>query len=342
MGPEVFDAGNPRDRKRWAALVLSAWICAAGAQTRAPQEPTAAGAFPQRPLRAIVPVAAGGGHDLVARIVAGRLSETLGQQVVIDNRAGGGGSVGATLVARAAPDGYTLLVGSISTHALNPALFGKLTYDSQRDFAPISLIGAVPNVLVVHPSLPVTNVAEFIAHARAHPGKINYGSAGVGVSSHLAMELLKTTAGIDVVHVPYKGAGPALADLLAGQVQVMCTSLAGQIAYIRAGRVRAIAVTSARRNAQLPDVPTVIESGLPGFEVGIWFAMFAPAGTARPVVARLHADTVRVVTAPDVRERMAQNGVEAQHSTPEELAAFARSELARWTKVVKASGMKVD
>jgi len=335
--------GDRRARRPngWRVLALAGavWCSAASAQSRHVPESSA---FPQRPLRVVVPVAAGGGHDLTVRILSSRLGEALGQQIVIDNRPGGGGSTGAALVARAAPDGYTLLAGSISTHALNPALHATLPYDPHRDFAPVSLIGTVPNVLVVHPSLPANSLAELIAHARANPGRINYGSAGVGVSSHLAMELLKTTAGIDLVHVPYKGAGPATADLLAGQVQVMCTSLAGQISYIRAGRVRALAVTSARRSAQLPDVPTVVESGFPGFEVGIWFAMFAPASTPSAVVARLHEAMVRALSAADLRDRMTQNGVDTRHSTPQELAVFARAELARWAKVVKASGMTVD
>jgi len=312
----------------------------AHAQTRA-----AAGEgklYPERPLRFVVPVAAGGGHDLVSRLVATPLGKALGQQIVIDNRAGGGGTVGASIVATSPPDGYTLIVGSISTHALNPALYKQLPFDPVRDFAPISLVATQPNVLVVHPSLPVATVKELVAYARARPGQVSYASAGVGVSSHPALELLKTMTGIDLVHVPYKGAGPATTELIGGQVQVMCTSLAGLLPHIRTNRVRALATTAARRSPQVPDVPTMIESGVPGFEVGIWFALFAPAATPKAIVTRLNTEVVKVLESPEIRDRLFQNGVEAVHSTPDELAAFVRSEVVKWAKVVKASGMKVD
>jgi tripartite-type tricarboxylate transporter receptor subunit TctC len=298
--------------------------------------------WPTRPLRLIVPTAPGGGTDFTGRLVAAKLSETLGQQVVVENRGGGGGSVGADNAAKATPDGYTLLLGSIATHAVNPALYKKLPYDHIKDFAPVSLIGTVPNVLVVHPSVPAKTFAEFISYAKANPGKINYGSSGVGSPPHLSMELLRSMTGINMVHVPYKGAGPALADLLGGQVQAMCTSLAGQITYIRAGRVRALGVTTAKRNPQLPDVPTIIEGGVPGYEVTIWYAVFAPVATPKPVVTRLNADMVKALNSPEMKERMALQGMDPSPSTPAELAAFVKTESAKWTKAVKDSGAQAE
>lgn len=304
--------------------------------------PAQAQTYPARPLRMIVPTAPGGGTDFTGRLVALKLSETLGQQVVVENRGGGGGSVGADNAAKATPDGYTLLLGSIATHAVNPALYKKLPYDHIKDFAPVSLIGTVPNVLVVHPSLPVKTFAEFVTYAKANPGKINYGSSGVGSPPHLSMELLRSLTGINLVHVPYKGAGPALADLLGGQVQSMCTSLAGQITYIRAGRVRALGVTTAKRNPQLPDVPTIVESGVPGYEVTIWYGVFAPAKTPAAIVQKLNAEMNKALNAPEMKERMAQQGMDPAPSTPAELAAFVKAESAKWTKAAKDSGATLE
>ena len=299
-------------------------------------------AYPNRPIRAIVPIAPGGGTDITGRLVTTRLSEALGQQIVVDNRAGGGGTIGASIVAKAQPDGYTILFGSISTHGLNPAIFKKLPYDHIKDFAPVSRIGMVPNVLVVHPSLPVKSVSDLIKYARANPGKIIYGSAGIGSPTHLSVELLRSMAGINLLHVPYKGAGPALVELLGGQTQVMCTSLAGQLPHIKAGRVRALAVTTAKRNAQVPDVPTMIEAGLPGYEVTIWYAVFTPAGVPKAVITRLNSELVKLLNAPDMKERMAQIGVDPAPSTPQELAAFVKSETAKWTKTVQEAGVKLE
>jgi tripartite-type tricarboxylate transporter receptor subunit TctC len=298
--------------------------------------------WPARPLRLIVPTAPGGGTDFTGRLVAAKLSETLGQQVVVENRGGGGGSVGADNAAKATPDGYTLLLGSIATHAVNPVLYKKLPYDHIKDFAPVSLIGTVPNVLVVHPSLPAKTFAEFISYAKANPGKINYGSSGVGSPPHLSMELLRSLTGINLVHVPYKGAGPALADLLGGQVQSMCTSLAGQITFIKSGRVRALGVTTAKRNPQLPDVPTIVESGVPGYEVTIWYAVFAPVATPKAIVDRLNAEMVKALNSAEMRERMAQQGMDPAPSTPAELAAFVKVETAKWAKAAKDSGATAE
>ena len=298
--------------------------------------------YPGRPLRAIVPIAPGGGTDTTGRLVLTRLGEVLGQQIVVDNRAGGGGTIGAMIAAKAAPDGYTFLFGSIATHAVNPAMYKKLPYDHIRDFAPVARIGTVPNVLVVHPALPVKTVGELLSHARASPGKINYGSAGIGSPPHLSMELLKSMTGVNIVHIPYKGAGPALAELLGGQTQVMCTSLAGQLPHIKAGRVRALAVTTTGRNAQVPNVPTMIEAGVPGYEVTIWYAVFFPAGAPKAIVTRLNSELVKILSSPDMKDRLAQIGVDPAPSTPEELAAFVKAETVKYTKVAQDAGIKLE
>jgi tripartite-type tricarboxylate transporter receptor subunit TctC len=323
-------------------LAVALTLVPIGAAYPQAQSKDAGQSYPQRPIRAIVPIAPGGGTDTTGRLVMTKLSEKLGQQIVVDNRAGGGGTIGASIAAKAQPDGYTFLFGSISTHGVNPALFKKLPYDHIKDFAPVALIGKVPNVLVVHPSLPVKSVSDLINYAKANPGKINYGSAGLGSPPHLSMELLKSMAAINIVHVPYKGAGPALADLLGGQVQVMCTSLAGQLPHIKAGRVRALAVTTAKRNAQVPDVPTMIEAGVPGYEVTIWYAVFFPAGVPKPIITRLNSALVMLLNTPEMKERMAQIGVDPAPSTPAELAAFVKAETAKWTKVVHDAGVKLE
>ena len=298
--------------------------------------------YPARPLRLIVPTAPGGGTDFTGRLVAAKLSETMGQQVVVENRGGGGGSVGADNAAKATADGYTLLLGSIATHAVNPALYKKLPYDHLKDFASVSLIGTVPNALVVHPSLPVKSMQEFITYAKANPGKINYGSSGVGSPPHLSMELLRSMTGINLVHVPYKGAGPALADLLGGQVQAMCTSIAGLINFVKSGRVRALGVTTAKRNPQLPDVPTIVESGVPGYEVTIWYAVFAPVATPKAIVDKLNAEMVKALNSSEMKERMALQGMDPAPSTPAELTAFVKVETAKWAKAAKDSGATAE
>ena len=298
--------------------------------------------YPSRPLRLIVPTAPGGGTDFTGRLVAAKLSESLGQQVVVENRGGGGGSVGADNAAKSTPDGYTLLLGSIATHAVNPALYKKLPYDHLKDFAPVSLIGTVPNAMVVHPSVPVKSMQEFIAYAKANPGKINYGSSGVGSPPHLSMEVLRSMTGINLVHVPYKGAGPALADLLGGQMQAMCTSLAGLINFIKSGRVRALGVTTAKRNPQLPDVPTIVESGIPGYEVTIWYAVFAPVATPKAIVQKLNTEMVKALNSPEMKERMALQGMDPAPSTPAELTTFVKIETAKWAKAAKDSGATAE
>ena len=295
--------------------------------------------YPLRPLRAIVPNAPGGGSDISGRIVASALGEALGQQVVVDNRPGAGGTLGVAIAARALPDGYTVLMGNISTHGINVAVLKNLPYDPVKDFAPVSMLGTTPNVLVVHPSVPAKTLKEFIAYAKANPGKIRYGSSGAGGSPHLAMELLKSLTGTDMLHVPYKGSGPVTIDLLSGQIHTTSASASSQLPHIKSGKVRALAVTSAKRSPQLPDVPTVIESGVPGYEVTIWFGLFVPAGVSPRIVSRLNAELVKVLDTATLKQRMANAGIDAVSSTPAELAEFVKAEIAKWTNVVKISGV---
>ncbi|CAN0014315.1 unnamed protein product, partial [Phaeothamnion confervicola] len=298
--------------------------------------------YPNRPLRHIVPYPPGGGVDLGTRIVTTRLSDFLGQMIVVDNRPGAGGNLGAELAAKATPDGYTLFTCQIASHAISPALYKRLPYDAMKDLSPISLIGMTPNVLVVHPSLPAKSVGEFISYAKANRGKLNFGSSGVGASPHLTMELFKTTTGIDLVHVPYKGGALALADLMGGHVQVMFDNLPGQLQVIKAGKVRALGVTSGKRAEQLPDIPTVSESGVPGFEVTVWYGMCVPAGVPKRVVAKLNAEVVKTLNLPDVKERLAQASIQAAPSSPEQFAAYIRSESIKWAKVIKDAGLSAD
>jgi tripartite-type tricarboxylate transporter receptor subunit TctC len=298
--------------------------------------------FPERPLRLIVGQAAGTSPDVVARTVAAKWSEFLGQPVIVDNRPGAAESIAAEAVAKAIPDGYTTLFGSIASHGIGPAVYKKLPYDPARDFAPISLVGTVPNVLVVHPGLPVRGVSEFVAFIKANPGKLNYASTGVGTSTHLGMELLKARMALDIVHVPYKSGPAAFADIIGGQVAAGLFNLPAQLPLIKAGKVRALGVSSLKRSVQLPDVPTIAESGVPGYEVVVWYAMFAPAATPRPILARLHSDLVRAINSTELRERVTGLGVEPTTCTPEELAQYSRAEIKKWGEVVQEAGVKVE
>jgi tripartite-type tricarboxylate transporter receptor subunit TctC len=291
--------------------------------------------YPSRPLRQIVPFPPGGAVDIVTRIVAAKWSEVLGQQIVVENRAGAGGNVGADFAARAAPDGYTLFSCGIASHGVSPAVYSKLPYDHIRDFAPISLIGKTPNVLVVHPSVPAQSLGEFIQYVKASPGKYNYASPGFGTSPQMTMELFKLTAGINLVHIPYKGGAPALADVMGGQVTGMFGNLPEQLAAIKGGKTRALAVSSLQRNPQIPDVPTVAESGFPGFEVTVWYAVCAQAAVAKPIIEKLSATLLRTLSLPETRARLAENSIDATPTTPEEFAAFIRVETERWTGVVR-------
>jgi len=321
--------------RRCAATCLGGLLLAASLAAHAQD-------YPAKPVRWVVPFPAGGPLDIVARVIGVRLSETWGQPVIVDNRPGAGGNIGAEVVAKSAPDGYTIVMGALSTHAVNVSLFRKLPYDPVRDFAPVTLISEVPNVLVVNPAVPAKTVAEFIAYARANPGKLNFASGSTGSAGHLAGELFKTMARVDMTHVPYKGAAPAVTDLLAGQVQLMFDNLASALPNIRAGRLRALAVTTKKRSAFVPELPTIAESGLPGFDVSTWFGVMAPAATPRPIVNRLHDGIVRALAQPDVKERLAAMGAEPVGDTPEQFGAFVKSEIAKYAKVVKDSGARVD
>lgn len=299
-------------------------------------------AFPSRPVRFISPFPPGGAVDVITRITATGLQEALGQPVVVENRSGAGGTVGADVAARAPADGYTLFSGGIATHGIAPALYSKLGYDAVRDFSPLSMIGTTPNVLIVNPSVEARSVSEFIALAKAAQRKLDYGSPGIGTSPQLSMELFKLMSGIELVHIPYKGNAPALADLLGGQLPVMFDNLPGAIGQIKAGRVRALGVTSVARHPSLPDVPTIAESGLPGFEVVVWYAVFA-AGTPPPdVLARLTAAANRAVNSPEVQKKLSETGVDPGASSPADLAMRVRTEMAKWAKVVKDAGLPVQ
>lgn len=298
--------------------------------------------YPTKPIRLVVGLPAGGGADVLARATAERLAEQLGQPVVVENRLGSGGLVAADAVAHAQPDGYTLLFGGNGSNAIFASLYKKLPYEPVKDFAPVSRVATLPNVLVVNTALPVHSVTEFVAYARAHPGEISYASAGNGTTLHLSMEMLRSMTGIDVVHVPYKGGVQAMGDLLSGRVQAMFEILPTEIANIRAGKVRALAVTTAKRSPQLPEVQTLAEAGVPGFEVVVWYALFAPAATPEPVLTRLNTAAVKALAAPGLAERFAQLGATASASTREQLAAFQLSEVEKWAKVVRASGATAE
>jgi tripartite-type tricarboxylate transporter receptor subunit TctC len=304
--------------------------------------PVCAQDYPLRPVRLIVPFPPGGGNDIVARAVAQELGKSLGQQFVVDNRAGAGGAVGAELAARSPADGYTLFLGGVGSHVVNPSLHSKLSYDPIRDFAPVTLIASAPSVLVVHPSLQAARLAELTALAKAHPGKLNYASNGNGSSAQLAAVLYQSMAGVRMVHVPYKGVAQALVDLMSGEVQLMFGTLVAILPHIKAGRLRALAVTGRDRSALLPEVPTLAESGLPGYEAGSWYGILAPAGTPGAIVARLNAEINAAIRQPEVRERLAAEGAEVVGGTPEQFAAHIRGELGRTKKLVREAGLRIE
>ena len=317
---------------RWALGALFACIATVAS----------AQGYPNRTIRLVVPFPAAGTTDILARAAAQKLTEAFGQSVVVDNRPGAAGNIGADLVAKSAPDGYTLLMGTVGTHAINPSLYSKMPYDHVKDFVPVVLVAGVPNVLVVNPALPVNSVADLIKLAKDKPGQINFASSGSGTSIHLSGELFKTMAGVDITHVPYKGSSPALVDLIGGQVQIMFDNLPSALPQIKAGKLRAIAVTSLKRAPVLPDVPTISESGLPGFEASSWFGVLAPAGTPVPIVARINAEVNKWLQSAEAREKLLSQGAEAAGGTPEQFAHHIRAESEKWAKVVKASGAKVD
>jgi tripartite-type tricarboxylate transporter receptor subunit TctC len=294
--------------------------------------------YPARPIRLIVPSSPGGGTDITARIMMPTLSEVLGQQVIVENKPGAGTMMGTEAAARATPDGYTLLMG-ISTLAINPAMYKKVTYDAIKDFAPISLVVKCPNVLTVNPSLPVKSVKDLIAYSKARPGKMNFASAGVGTSPHLSMELFLSMTGLKMVHVPYKGSGQAVIDVLSGYVSVSALSIPTVVSYIKSGRLRALGVTSDKRTVGEPDIPTIDEAGVPGYEALQWYGLLAPAGTPREIVNKLHGAVVQVLKDPGVRKLLINDGSEPIGTTPEEFSAFIKSETDKWAKVVREAGI---
>ncbi|WP_313666253.1 tripartite tricarboxylate transporter substrate binding protein [Shinella sp.] len=304
--------------------------------------PALAAGFPERQITLVVPFAAGGSTDVVARIVAQKMSEDLGQQVIVQNVAGAGGNLGADNVARADADGYTILMGTVATHALNPLILKSTPYDAEKDFAPVSLLVVVPNVLVVNPELPAKNVEELLALLKGAPDQYSYASSGNGTPLHLSGELFKRMAGVEMVHIPYKGAGPALNDVIANQVPIMFDNLPSSSGHIKAGTLRALAVTTKERAASFPDIPTVAESGIPGYETYTWNALFAPAGTPAEVIARLNQSANTALKDPAVAERMKEFSATIVGSTPEELGAHVKAEIAKWTPIVRDAKIQMD
>lgn len=318
------------------------FIFAAGAALVAAASIAAAQSYPSKPIRLIVPYAPGGAAGILARVVADKMTHGLGQPIIVDHRPGAGTIIGVDMAAKAAPDGYTLVMGTVTSHAMVTSLSTNVPFDPEKDFAPISLIASLPFILVVHPSVPAASVAELVALAKARPGQLNYGSAGNGTSNHLAGELFKSAAGLDMVHIPYRGSGPAMLDLVGGQIPLMFDLTITALPQIAGGKVRALAITSARRSALAPALPTMAEAGAPGVEVVSWFGILAPAGTPPAIVTRLNAEIVKAMQAPDVKELLAGQGADALTSTPQEFAAYISAERAKWARVVREAGIKPE
>src|SRR3954465_10553822 len=293
--------------------------------------------YPSKPVRLVITYPPGGNTDLVGRALAQKMSESFGQQVVVDNRGGAGGVLGTMITAQAAPDGYTIMLGTSAGMVINPLLSSRLTYDPVKDFAPVSMVVIVPQLLVVNPQLPVKNVRDLIALAKAKPGYLNAGSSGVGTPNHFGTELLKWLAGVDIVHVPYKGGAPALTDLLGGQIQMAFSSIPAVLPHIKAGRLIALGIGSAKRSPALPNIPTIAEAGVPGYEYTTWYGIFAPAKTPRPLITRLNAEIVKAVESPDIKDRVTALGGDPDPGTPEELRAYMANESAKWAKIIKAA-----
>ena len=321
-------------QRSFARVGAAAVLCAAATALYAQQYPT-------KPIRYVVPFPPAGATDILARFIAEKLTPALGQQVVVENRAGASGNIGMEHVAKSPPDGYTIVMCT-AAQFINETLYPKIAFSLPRDFAAVALVAHVPNIMEVHPSIPSRTVKEFIALAKSRPGQINYASSGSGTSIHMSAELFKMMTGTSMLHVPYKGSGPALLDLMSGQVQLMFDNLPSSMPYLKAGRLRPIAVTTAKRYPGLPEIPTISESGVPGFEAVAAFGILAPAGTPREIVARLNTEVNRALKLPDMQERFAQQGAIPAPGTPEDYGAFIRSEIAKWAKVVKVSGAKVE
>jgi tripartite-type tricarboxylate transporter receptor subunit TctC len=298
--------------------------------------------YPSKPVKLVVPFPPGGPLDTIGRAIAQKLTQSWGQAVVVENKPGAGGNIGADAVAKAAPDGYTMLMGALSTHAVNPSLYPNMPYDAAKDFAPITLVATTPNVLVVNTALPPQTAQAFIAYAKAHSDKLNFGSGSPGSAGHLAGELFNIEAGTRMVHIPFKGAAPATQALLAGDTQLMFDNLANAMPHVKAGKLRALAVTTAQRSKLAPELPTMAEAGLSGFDISTWFGLFAPAGTPREIVQKWNAEVVKLLDAPEMRERLAAQGAEAAPTSPEQFGAFVASEARKYARIVKLSGAKVD
>ena len=324
--------------KTTATIVLLTLVSLAHAQDPS----TGSGqAYPAKPIRLVVPYSPGGPVDIVGRIVAQKLTDALASQVIVDNRAGGGGNIAVEIVARAVPDGYTLLMGANGTNAINPSLYAKLAVDPAKELAPISMVASSPMILVTHPSLAANSVKELVALAKAKPGAINFASSGSGSTAHLSSELFKSMTAINIVHVPYKGAGPALTDLVGGQVQMMFTGVSSTLPYVKAGRLRPLAVSSEKRVPILPEVPTVSED-IPGYEVLTWYGVFAPVQTAKPIIGKLNATLAQIFATADARQRLAALGAEPVTMSPEQFALAVRKEVTKWAKVIKESGARPE
>ncbi|RYX94405.1 MAG: tripartite tricarboxylate transporter substrate binding protein [Comamonadaceae bacterium] len=326
-------------RRQFAVKAASAALIGAGLLSAAP---AFAQAFPNKVITIIVPFAAGGTTDILARVVGQGMSAELGQQVIVDNRAGAGGNIGGQMVARAPADGYTLFMGTVGTQAINAALYKKMTFDPVKDLAPLTRVANVPNLLVANPAQPFKNVKELIAYAKANPGKLNFGSSGNGSSIHLSGELFKSMTKVDMQHVPYRGSAPAMTDLLGNQVAIMFDNMPSAIQHVRSGKLRPLAVTTAKRSPELPDVPTIAEAGVPGYEATSWFGLLAPAGTPPAVITRLNTAIVKVLADPAVKKKIEEQGAEVVAETPAQFAAFIQSESVKWGKVVRESGASLD
>ena len=326
-------------RRRTLSAIVSTAIMGTGLLAGAS---VFAQAYPTKPVTIVVPFAAGGTTDILARIIGQALTAELGQSVIVDNRAGAGGNIGGQAAAKATPDGYTLFMGTVGTHAINASLYKKMPFDPIKDFAPLSRVANVPNLLVANPNQPFKSVKDLIAYAKANPGKVNFGSSGNGSSIHLSGELFKSLAKVDMVHVPYKGSAPAVTDLLGNQIAIMFDNLPSVIPHVRSGKLRAIAITTAKRSPELPDVPTIAEAGVPGYEAMSWFGLLAPAATPAPVLAKLSGALAKVLANPEVKKKIVDQGGEPVNETPAQFAAFIQSESVKWGKVVKSSGASLD